>query len=153
MHRYEQGRQAAPPVGQDFSGVPNTADDYRLLTFRVQLLTSATVANRYPHFQFVTPTGDVVHEVVPMSAQVASTTITYDLISSRGSANEGSAPNDGVASLALPNLWFPANTRLRSLTTGLQVGDSWGISYYSALYGDEWEHLMLLREIKVALGG
>lgn len=153
MHRYIQGSVPNPLVGHDLTDVPNYGDEYRLLTLRAVLTTSATVANRYPHFQFVSPSGQVVHEVVPMTAQVASTVVTYNLIAASGSANEGSQVNDGVASLALPDLWWPTGTKLRTTTTALQAGDQWSAIYWSALVGEEWEHLKLLADIASQIGG
>lgn len=79
--------------------------------------------------------------------------ITYNLIAASGSANEGSGVNDDVSSLALPDLWWPAGTTLRTTTTALQVGDQWSGVYWSALVGEEWEHLRLLAEIASTIGG
>ena len=153
MHRYVNGSVPVPLVGHDLAEIPNYGDSYRLLTLRAVLTTSATVASRFPHFQFVTPSGQVLHEVVPMADQAASLAITYNLIAASGSANEGSGVNDDVSSLALPDLWWPAGTTLRTTTTALQVGDQWSGVYWSALVGEEWEHLRLLAEIASTIGG
>lgn len=153
MHRYIQGSVPVPAPGADLLDIPNYGDAYRLLTLRAVLTTSATVANRYPHFQFVSPSGAVLHEVVPMTAQAASTAVAYDLVGASGSANEGSQVNDGTASLVLPDLWWAAGTRVRTVTTALQVGDQWSAVYWTALVGEEWEHLRLLAEIASQIGG
>lgn len=152
-HRYVQGSLAKIAAGVDLSEIPNYGDSFRLLTLRAELVTSATVANRYPHFQFVSPSGQVLHEVVPMTAQAASVTTFYNLVAASGSANEGSGVNDNVSSLALPDLWWPAGTTVRTTTTELQVADQWSGVYWSALVGEEWEHLRLLAEIAATLGG
>jgi len=153
MHRYVQGSLANPAAGADLHDIPNYGDTFRLLTLRAKLVTSATVANRYPHFQFVSPSGAVIHEAVPQAAQVASAAIYYDLVGGSGSANEGSAVNDDVSSLALPDFWFPAGTIVKTVTTNIQVADTWEEIYWSALVGEEFEHLRLLAEIAQALGG
>lgn len=153
MHHYDQASVASPAVGHDLSGIPNYGDGYRLLTFRARLTTSAVVANRYPHFQFVSPSGNVIHEVAAYNAQVASTVTTYDLVAGLGVQGGGIYLTDGVSSLPLPDLWFPAGTKIQTKTTALDVGDKWDEVYYSALIGDEWEHLRLLAEIKAQLGG
>lgn len=153
MHRYVQGSVANPAAGHDLADIPNYGDTFRLLTFRARLATSAVVANRVPHFRFVSPSGNVIHEVVPSAVQAASLTVTYDLVGGSGAANEGSAVSDGVSSLCLPDFWFPAGTTLETATTALDVGDTWSAVYWSAIVGEEWEHLRLLTEIASQIGG
>jgi len=153
MHRYVQGSVATPTAGLDIAEIPNYSDTFRLLTLRAEFVTAAAVANRYPHFQFVSPSGDVIHEIVPQTAQAAGATVTYDLVGGSGSANEGSTLNDGVSSLSLPDFWFPAGTKVRTLTTGLQAADQWSNVFWSALVGEEWQHLRLLEEIAATIGG
>lgn len=152
MHRYVQGSVANPGAGHDLSDIPNYGDSYRLLTLRAVLTTSAVVANRYPHFQFVSPSGAVIHEIVPAAAQAASLAVTYDLVAANGALFDGSAVHDGVSSLSLPDLWVPAGTKVRTLTTAIDAGDTWTGVYWSALVGDEYEHIALLTEIRNALG-
>ena len=153
MHQYDQGSVPQPAVGTDFNNVPNFSEPYRLLTLRCKLVTSAVVATRYPHFQFVTPSGEVVHEIVPQNGQAASLTYYYDLIAGSGSANEGSVVNDNVVSLSLPDLWWPHGTKLQVVTTARDVGDQWSDIYYSLFVGDEWERDRRILEALQQLGG
>lgn len=152
MHRYIQGSEANPGAGNELSNVPNYGDAYRLLSLRVKLVTSATVANRFPHFQFVSPSGTIIHEVVPSAAQVASKTIYYDLCGADGAANEGSAVNDDVSSLSLPDFWWPSGTKVVTVTTAIDATDAYTDVYWSALVGEEQEHLRWLSEIAGAIG-
>lgn len=152
MHRYIQGSLAQPAAGVELSELPNYSDTFRLLTLRAKLVTSATVSNRWPHFQFVSPSGNVVHEIAPHAAQVASAAIYYDLCGAGGAAFEGSAVNDDVSSLSLPDFWWPAGTTVVTSTTNLQSGDVWEDVYWSALVGEEFEHLKWLAQIAADIG-
>jgi len=40
-----------------------------------------------------------------------------------------------------------------TLTTAIDVGDQWSDVYWSALVGEEWEHLRWLEQIAAQLGG
>ena len=147
MHQYTSGSIVSPVAGADISYVLSNRDSVRLTTLRAKLVTSATVANRYGHFQFVDPSGDILHEVVAQAAQAAGATVTYDLVGGSGSMNEGSSIYDGLSSLPLPDLWFPPGTSIVTKTTGIQAGDQWSSIFFTALVGREWEHLELLAEI------
>ena len=153
MRRYIQGSVGNPAAGADLAEIPNYGDTFRLLTLHAKFVTSAVVANRYPHFQFVSPSGAVLHEAVGQTAQAASITTYYDLCGGGGAANEGSAVADNVASLTLPEMWWPAGTKVVTLTTAIDVGDQWSDVYWSALVGEEWEHLRWLEQIAAQLGG
>lgn len=153
MHRYIQGSVAQPAAGADLSEIPNYGDAFRLLTLHAKFVTSATVANRYPHFQFVSPSGEIIHEVVPSAAQVAGATTYYDLCGGNGASFDGTAVHDNVVSLSLPDFWFPAGTKVLTLTTGIAAGDQWSSIFWSALVGEEWQHLRLLEEIAAQIGG
>jgi len=152
VHRYDQGNLGDVLAGDEIDFTASTSDGFKLLTLRATLSASATVANRVAHFQFVSQSGDVIHEIVAHSAQVASAVTIYNLVGGNGANYEGSAVNDGVASLPLPDLWFPAGTLIKTKTTALDVGDKWGSVYWSALTGDEWAHLALLEEIASNIG-
>jgi hypothetical protein len=120
---------------------------------RATLVTSAAVANRYPHFEFVNPDGTVLTAAVAHTAQTAGLTVKYNNVSDNGNLSEGSATNDGEASLPLPGMWFPAGTTIKTVTTAIDVGDQWSGIFYSFLEGDEWEHLKLLQELTSSMGG
>ena len=147
MPLYVQGSIAQPAAGADLSYLPDFTDAFRLLTLRVQLTTAVAAANRYPHFQFVTASGEVMHEVVAAAAQVASTTITYLLVGAGGSSTNGGVLTDNTSGLALPDIWWPAGTRLRTATTAIQAADQWSSSFFTLHVGREHEHLQYLMEI------
>ena len=153
QRRYIQGSAPNPAAGADLVDIPNYGDTFRLLSLRAELVTSATVANRFPHFRFVSPSGAVIWESVGSTAQVASSTTVYMLTGANGAPQEGSAVNDGTVGMALPDFWVPAGTKYETVTTALAAGDQWSQIYWSALAGDEWEHLRWLEEIAGAIGG
>jgi hypothetical protein len=153
MHRFTRGSQPAPALGADVNFVPETADSFRLLTVRARLVTSAVVANRIPHFQLKDKDGTIMHEIVAAAAQVASTTITYQLTCGNGAPYQGGAVSDGVSGLAWPDLWWPAGATFDTLTTAIDVGDAWSVTSYAMLVGDEFEHLRWLKWIADAQGG
>jgi len=137
MHRYVRDTQAKPAAGLEVGGLPATAEPFKLLTLRATLVTSATVADRWPHFQFVTPSGDVFFECVPSAAQAASKTITYQLTADSGAPNEGSAVNDDVAGLSLPGFWMPDQTKVKTVTTAIDPADQWEGIYLTYLVRDD----------------
>lgn len=149
---YVEGSVPAPAVGTDLSFTPAHGNRHVLTTLRAQLVTSSGVANRFPHFQLKNNAGQVIHEITAPAAQTATTTVTYALVARNGAAFQGSAVVDGVASMTLPDLWWPEGYSWNTATTALQAGDQWSISYWSALVGDEWEHLQLLAQIAAQLG-
>ena len=152
MHRYVQGSVAEPAAGADLTEVPNYGDTFRLLSLRATLVTSSTTASRYPHFKFVSPSGNVVHELVPSTAQVASKTVVYQLVGGNGAAYEGSATVDGLSSCSLPDLWWPAGTKVETATTAIDAGDQWSDIYFSMLVGEEQATVRLLSDIAHSLG-
>ena len=144
MHKHVREQPPSPLAGVDISAFPSTQSPYRLLTVRAKLVTSATVANRTPHFQFVTPSGDVFFEAVPSAAQTEGATVIYQLTADSGAPNEGSAVNDGIAGLSLPNFWVEEGTRVKTATTNIEAGDQWSSIYVTYLVRDAlaWRELV-----------
>ena len=152
MRRFTQGSLVQPAAGHDIADPTETTDSFRLLTWRAKLLTSAVVANRFPHFQITDKSGTVLHDIAPAAAQVAGTTVVYDLCGGGGANPGGEAVVDGVSSLPLPDIWWPAGTKFNSLTTAIDVGDQWSAISWTAFIGDELEHLRWLEEIAGSIG-
>jgi hypothetical protein len=152
MPRRIEGSLATPALGTEVSPLAVFGEEFRLLTLHLSLTSSAVVANRFPHFQFVSPSGDIIHEVVPVAAQAASLTYVYDLVAESANLSEGSAVHDDVVSLPLPKLWFPPSTIVRTKTTALDVGDAWTKVYFTAEVGGQYEHERLLQEIADNIG-
>ena len=153
MHRHVQGTEAQPAAGADTTIVTIPNDSFRVDSVHATLTTGAAVANRYPHFQFISQAGLILHEVVAHTAQAASQIVAYDLVVGGGNLSEGSAVNDGVVSLPLPDIWWPAGTTLIVKTTAIAAADQWSAINYSIMAGEELEHLRLLAEIAGQLGG
>jgi len=152
MHSFIQGSEANPLAGVEVAVNVNTTDSFRLLTLRAKLVTSAAVANRFPHFQVVDQSGNIVHEIVTGVAQTAGVTTTYDLITGSAAGAEWGVVNDGVAVMSLPDYWFPAGYKIITKTTALDVGDEWSSIVFTGLVGDEFEHLKLLERIAAQYG-
>lgn len=152
MRQLVQGSVTQPLAGHDFSFVPETADSFSLLSLRAKLVTSATAANRFPHFQVTDQTGTVLHEITGAAAQTATSTVVYNVVGRDGSSRRGEAVVDGVASLPWPGIWYPAGSKILTLTTAIDTGDQWSAIAWTALVGDEWEHLQLLDDIAGAIG-
>lgn len=151
MHKSVVGSQASPAAGADVSFTVDTEASFRLLTLRAKLVTAAAVANRFPHFQVTDQSGDVIHELVAVAAQAAGATVTYQLSSGNGAPYQGGAISDGVAGLAWPDLWFPAGSKIVTTTTAVQAADQWSGIFWSALIGDEFEHVRWLERIATGL--
>jgi hypothetical protein len=147
MPKRIQGSLAQPALGVDLVDIINTSDSFKLQTLRATLTTSAVVANRFPHFRIVNQNGDIFHEMVASTAQTASSTIVYDLCGGNGGAAAGTATVDGVASIKLPDFWLPGSADLSTVTTALDAGDQWSKIFWTALVGDEFEHLKMLQWI------
>ena len=146
MHKYVREAIPQPAAGADISNFPSTSAEYRLLTVRAKLTTSATAASRYPHFRFVTPSGDVFFETVPSAAQIASKTVFYMLTSSGGAPNEGSAVNDDVSGLSLPDFWIGEGCKFETSTTAIDPGDQWSDIYAKYLIRDELGMIALIEQ-------
>jgi hypothetical protein len=145
--RLVQGYSGAPAVGHDLLDPSETTDDFQLITWRIQLVTSAVVANRFAHFQITDKTGTVLFEVVAQAAIAASTTRTFVLSSKGGNLSEGGAFYDGVSSLPLPDVTWKAGTHFNTKTTALDVGDQWSSSAWLMRIGSEFEHEERLEQI------
>lgn len=152
MPEYVEGSLPPPAAATDLSFIPAHGNRFVLTSLRAQLVTSATVASRVPHFQIVNASGQVLHEITAPAAQTATTTITYDLCARNGAPFQGSAVVDGVAGITLPDLWWPAGTQIKTATTAIASGDQWGSIYWTALVGDEWEILQLLAQLAKQAG-
>ena len=153
MHKFVQGSQSEPAAGVEISFVPSESESFRLLTLHAQLKTSAVVSYRYPHFKFVATSGEVLHEVTDGNGVAANNTVQYDLAGGGGNSGSPGYLNNSVVANPLPDFWWPAGTRIVTVTAGLDVCDQWSNIVFCSLVGDEYEHLRWLEKIASQIGG
>jgi hypothetical protein len=152
MRRFTRGSQQSPAVGTDLSAIIENRDSFLLNTVRITFTTSAVVANRFPHFQITDKDGTVLHEIVAVAAQAAASTVLYQLTRGNGAPYQGGAVSDGVSGIALPDITFPEGCLFKTKTTAIDVGDQYSAFSWSALIGDEFEHVKWLEEIAGSIG-
>lgn len=102
-----------------------TGARWRVLAFGATLVTDATVANRFPHFEVFDPgAAGVVFRGAPVVAQAASLTVYHQA----APLGAGLTTTDGVQLHQAPiGLLATALQVLRFTTTNLQAADDWGI--------------------------
>ena len=115
-----------PGAGVEVSEAVPTDSRWRVRSFRVQLVTSATVANRRVHL-IIDDGANILLDLAAGDTQAASLTRNYNF-----------AP-DGFARVAQdneiyvpipPDLWLPQAARLRTSTTAIDAGDNFGPPRY-----------------------
>jgi hypothetical protein len=97
---------------------------WELYSVGITLVTSATVANRFPHLVIDDGT-NIVANLVPAAAQAASATVAYQFTMA---GVDYAAVRDGVMLVGqLPTgMRLAAGWRIRTLTSALDVGDNYG---------------------------
>lgn len=112
----------------------------RLAAFLATLVTSATVANRFPAFAITNQNDALIHyEVQDTAAVPASTTITYSLAPGGTNVRGGGVPI--FVTMPVPSPYFARNgLTITSSTTGLQVGDQWTVA---RLLTEEWVDFLI----------
>jgi len=122
---------ADPVAGAEWT-VTVTTDTRRVVAaVRFQLVTDATVANRFPRVEFVSG-GATIWRSLPMDAQVASTTRDYNY--SIG-VDYLTTPQQNEYQNQMPELILSQGTIVRSSTVGIVAGDNYGAP---AMYHREW---------------
>lgn len=122
--------QAAPAAGAESITVVPPGQTWNITSWAATLVTSATVGNRTVNV--IIDDGNPAHilfQDVANAAQAASATVTYQGVSgvARSAAVVG-----GILQLDFPQgMILGPGYRIRTLTTGIQVGDQWS----SALSG------------------
>jgi hypothetical protein len=129
-------REAAPDIGR-FATITGTnqaanveaTDDvpsnflWRLLSYKIVLVTDANAANRFVHLQ-LTQSGSVVWEFISTTAQVASTTITYFF--QAGNAQPVATDNSVIIVPIPANIFLYPSHTLATATTNRQATDNFG---------------------------
>lgn len=112
-----------PNAGAEVSQIVPSDEIWELIAMRVQLVTSAVVANRRPVLSFDDDGLTAFCRCVSPTDHVASTTIDYNFIAN-GSPSVATVGQD--ATVAIPRLILPPGFRIRTVTSGFDVGDNWG---------------------------
>lgn len=113
---------ADPAAGAEFSETVPTAARWRFHSLYATLVTDATAANRYPTLVF-DDGANIVQRSVVASPTPASSTFMYTFAPYGSPMGTGSTSFAGV----IPgDVNLPAAYRIRSITTGMVVGDNWG---------------------------
>lgn len=150
--QFVQGSVLTPVAGSDFNFTPSATDTFRLLSVRAVLTTAVGGGGEVPHLKFVTPSGEVFVESAPVTAGTASKVVTYQWTEQSGGCATSGVLSDGFIGMPLPVWSVPANTKIEVVTTALAAGDAWSDIYFTALVGEEREHLEWLRSIAGSVG-
>jgi len=121
-----------PAPGNQITETVPTGARWRLLTFRAQLTTNATVVDRLVFLGFDTGT-QVVWVSVPVFSQSASQTWGYHWAAGLQARSLAGAQ---ICQDALPDyVVLPAGFVIRTITAGMQAGDDWEAPNYLV---EEW---------------
>lgn len=118
---------ANPSPGSEVSDTPGTSRTWRILAANVTLVTSATVANRRVHLNFIGASAGNI-DCFGALDQAASSTVRYCF------APYGVIPDEldsGVVLIHLPpDIYISSDGAIQTVTTNLQVGDNFGAAEY-----------------------
>lgn len=130
----KQVLSADPAAGAEVTITVPAGREWRLMSGRVPLVTSATVANRRSHIVLDDGTASVHMRSPAGAVQAASVTLGYNF--GPGIPQDGAAV-DGEIRMTLPacEIYLAAGHRIRTVTTLLQAGDEYGPM---ALLVEEW---------------
>lgn len=130
----KQVLSADPAAGAEVSIAVPAGKEWRLISGRVPLVTSATAANRRPHIVMDDGTASVHMRSPAGAVQAASLTVGYNC---GPGIPQDAAAVDGEIRMTLPacEVYLAAGHRLRTITTALQAGDNYGAV---ALLVEEW---------------
>lgn len=123
-----------PAAGADFIIPVPGNEDWRLLSVRATLTTSAAVANRLPTLVLDDQT-NIGAQVAGVFAHVASTVAAVDFVAENGFASTAIIAT--TVTIGIPKWVVPGGYRIRSLTGNIQAADQWsGISYMVEIMDD-----------------
>lgn len=116
-----------PIAGAEMSETVPLGAIWRLMSLRIQLVTSAVAGNRVVQAEFDDGAGNVFGRATPSAVQAASLTFDYTI----GSANAlGSGAGGNVGISMSDNVRLPPGSRIRTKTSLLDVGDNFGAPVY-----------------------
>lgn len=124
---------ADPAAGADASDTKDNFTRWRIISYRIQLVADANVANRRVCFQINTA-GSVIFIIPSTVDQTAGQTVIYDFIA--GQPDRTAVVNSNLILGLPPDLWVNQEPVLIGTTTqNLQVGDNFGTPI---IYVEEW---------------
>lgn len=122
-----------PVAGVDWSTTVPTAARWRLRQVNAVLTTSGVVANRSPELQILFPGVVRVFSVNTGNAEPANSAQPW--VWEPGFAGIFAQVNGVLWTDLNPDIWLPAGTTIRAVTTNLQVADQWS---QIAMTVEEW---------------
>lgn len=106
------------------------------LCIRANLVTSATVANRFPVWEILDSVGNIVYQIGPNVAQAASGNINYNV----APGNQFYSDTQGNILIPFPTqLVLKHNYFIRTATNNLQAGDQWFACQALVLEWGSWD--------------
>jgi len=123
-----------PAAGVEIVVTVPTGAYWRIISFRAQLVTDATVATRQVHLLFDDGATTLFFRPA-QTTQIASLTRNYDALSM---GYEAVAVLPQIAIELPPNLILPAGYRIQTATDNFAAGDNWGSPQ---LFIEEWLEL------------
>jgi hypothetical protein len=124
-----------PAAGNELQETVPSGRRWTLLSLRIVLTTSATVANRFPGFGF-DDGSNVFFAVKSSVAQPAGQVIAYHIVPGAQFYND----TGGVILIPAPNLIpLKVGYHIRTFTGGLQAGDQYSQPFYEVLEWGQWD--------------
>lgn len=116
----------APGAGQQVTLALDSKWEWRVLSVRSTLSTSAVVANRFPSLRVQDPQGVIYHE------NIAQPAITASGVNVRVNFNRGSLVAGAGATVeaqgGVPELWIPGGWVFNLQALGMDAGDTFGVT-------------------------
>ncbi len=122
-----------PASGTDFAWKGPEVAAFKLLSLRAVYTASAVVASRVPHLQAVTKNGEILIDTVVETTITAGNGVR--LIA--GGRMPWWNNFDGNLQAGWLDIWLPAGTSIRTVTTALAAGDQWSAIVISYLLHGE----------------
>lgn len=115
---------ANPAAGADWTVSVPGQQLRRVISVYMKLVTDANVANRQPILRAASVAGDIIWEIEVAASQTASQTRVYMFARTMGSQFNGVSNN---RHFPLPDTQLQGADVLRTVTTGIQVGDQYSL--------------------------
>jgi hypothetical protein len=147
MAKYVQGSVDQPAAGADFSFSPSNGDSFKLLTLRAELLIAADGGAEAGVLEFADKSGNAILDVNSTPAGEASATFYFNWAARTTYLTQALEASPFYLFQPLPDLWMPEGTTISTITQSLVADDQWTNIVYTALVGEEFEHLVLLERL------
>jgi hypothetical protein len=120
---------ANPAAGADLVISPSPSKPWRPVALYATLTTNATAGLRQVALELTDAVPNVWLKKTVNGTQTVSLAYSYGWVAGGGSSDDPQAPILTTVESLLPELWLPAGTAVRTLTTNLQAGDQWSGLY------------------------